>query len=256
MNVEPSATVGATAQATATMTLREHLSELRQRLSIVAVAFVIATVLGFSFSKQALDIFLSPAIRVINATPSVELVYASVTEGLLLQLRLAAYVGAIFIAPLLLYQVVSFVSPGLTTLERSYLKRVLPVGVLLFLIGSSAAYMLFLPFALSFFFGYAGVDIGMIVPASQLLSFVLRFILPFGLVFELPLFAWLLAAMGLLQPAFLRQNRKYSILIIAVASAVLTPPDLISMIAMGVPMLLLFELSILVTALTVRRRQT
>lgn len=238
------------------MTLREHLSELRQRLMYVVLAFVVATLLGFAFSRQALEFFLGPALAAVATHPSVQIVYGTVTEGLMLQFRLAAYVGLILVSPIAIYQIVAYVSPGLTGQERRYLMRLLPLGLLLFLIGCAAAFVLFLPFALSFFLGYADAEIGMIMPVSNLLAFTFGFVLPFGVVFELPLVAWLLASIGLLQPAFLQRNRKYAILLIAVLSAVLTPPDLLSMIVMGVPMLALYEVSIWITWLTVRARKT
>lgn len=236
------------------MTLREHLGELRQRLIVVALAFVVATVLGLAFSAPALEFFLGPALAAVAERPDVQIVYGSVTEGLMVQLRLAVYVGLILVSPVAIYQIVAYVSPGLTERERGYLLRLLPVGLVLFVAGCAAAFVLFLPFALSFFLGYAQSNIGMIMPVSQLLRFTFGFIMPFGLVFELPLLAWLLATIGLLQPAFLRRNRKYAILIIAILSAVLTPPDVVSMTVMAVPMLALYEVSIWVTWLTVRRR--
>lgn len=236
------------------MTLREHLTELRQRLVYVALAFVVAAFIGFAFSRQALEIFLGPALAAVATRPTVQIVYATVTEGLMLQFRVAAYVGLILMSPVVIYQIVAYVTPGLTEQERRYLVRLLPVGLLLFVAGCTIAFVLFLPFALSFFLGYAGADIGMIMPVSNLLSFTFGFVLPFGIVFELPLVAWVLAAIGVLQPEFLQRNRKYAILVIAVLSAVLTPPDLLSMIVMGIPMLALYEVSIWVTKLTVRRR--
>lgn len=236
------------------MTLREHLAELRQRLIIVALAFVAAAVLGLAFSEQALEFFLRPALAAVAERPGVQIVYGGVTEGLIVQLRLAAYVGLILASPVAIYQIVAYVSPGLTDSERRYVLRLLPVGLLLFVGGCAAAFVLFLPFALSFFLGYAQSDIGMIMPVSQLLRFTFNFILPFGLVFELPLLAWLLATIGLLNPAFLQRNRKYAILLIAILSAVLTPPDVVSMTVMAVPMLALYEVSIWLTWLTARRR--
>lgn len=236
------------------MTLREHLAELRQRLVIVALAFVVATVIGLVFSTQALDFFLRPALEEVSGRPNVRIVYGNVTEGLMVQFRLAAYVGLILASPIAIYQIVAYVSPGLTAQERRYVLRLLPLGLLLFVAGCAAAFVLFLPFALSFFLEYAEAGIGMIMPVSQLLRFTFGFILPFGLVFEMPLIAWMLAAIGILQPAFLQRNRKYAILIIAVLSAVLTPPDILSMIVMAVPMLALYEVSIWVTWLTARRR--
>lgn len=236
------------------MTLREHLVELRQRLMYVALAFVVATVVGFAFSEQALDLFLHPALAAVAARETVQIVYANVTEGLMLQFRLAAYVGFILTSPLAIYHIVAYVSPGLTVSERRYLQRLLPIGLLLFVTGCALAFTWFLPFALDFFLGYAGADIGMIMPVSHLLRFTFGFVLPFGVVFELPLIAWVLASIGLLQPQFMQRNRKYAILLIAVLSAVLTPPDLLSMIVMGVPMLALYEVSIWITWLTVRRR--
>lgn len=236
------------------MTLREHLVELRQRLVYVVLAFVVAAIIGLAFSSHALQFFLGPALKAVATHPTVQIVYATVTEGFMMQFRLAAYVGLILVSPVIIYQIVAYVSPGLTPVERGYLLRVLPIGLVLFLVGCTAAFMLFLPFALSFFLGYAGSEIGMIMPVSHLLSFTLSFVLPFGLVFELPLLAWVLAAMGILQPGLLQRNRKYAILVIAVLSAVLTPPDLMSMIVMGLPMTLLYEISIWITWLTVRRR--
>ncbi len=228
------------------MTLVQHLEEVRRRLIWVAMAMGVATVVAWSYAPSLLEYLIRPVGRVV---------YLDVSEGFFIRLRLAAYMGAIFSFPVFLYHVLAFVLPALNRGERRSALVFLPVFLALFLVGLGFAWFIFFPFTVRFFLGFVqNGQAELILSADRYISFVLGFAVPFGFVFELPLITAVLSGLGLVSPRFLARQRKYAVLIIAVIAMVLTPPDVVSMIAMGLPMVVLYELGLLLAKLTWRRR--
>ena len=228
------------------MTLVQHLEEFRRRLIWVALAMGVATVVAWSYAPLFFEYLIQPVGRVV---------YLDVSEGFFVRLRLAAYMGAMFSFPVLLYHVLAFVLPALGRGERRSVLLLLPVFLTLFLVGLGFAWFIFFPFTVRFFLGF--VQNGTAEPllsADRYISFVLGFVVPFGLVFELPLITAVLSGLGLVSPRFLTRRRKYAVLIIAVLAMILTPPDVVSMIAMGLPMVVLYEFGIILAKLAWRRR--
>lgn len=237
------------------MSIIEHLEELRWRLIYSLAAFILAFGLAFYFSERILDLVLSPA-PLLKTAGGGKLVLLGVTEGFMIQLRVSIYAGLALASPVILYQVAAFTLPALEKKERFYLYTFIPAALGLFLAGVGLAYFVFLPYALKFFGTFGTERIQLLVSAQSFISFVAGFVLPFGLVFELPLVVMLGTYLGLLSPQLLSRYRKYAILVIFIVAAILTPPDVVSQIAMALPLLALYEVSLLLSHLVARRRKT
>lgn len=229
-----------------TFTLVDHLRELRQRLIISLVSLVICVGIGFYFSENILDHLL---------TLPGDLVYLYPGEAFFTFLKIALLLGFVIASPILLYQVLAFILPGLSRDERRTLLVGLPFALILFAIGVAFSYLVMLPIAYRFFMGFATENLTPLISIGNYISFVLGLILPFGFVFQLPLLVIILTSIGLLTPEFLRKNRKFMILIVFTFSAILTPPDFISQTLMAGPLLLLYEISIIIARMVYWRRQ-
>lgn len=223
------------------MTVVEHLTELRRRLFISILAVVIGAVIGF---------FLAPdAIRLLKAPINGPLYFTAPSSAFFLELKLALMMGLALASPVLLYQVWSFVSPGLTPRERRLSLPWVPLGLLFLLIGVAVAYFI-LPFAVGFMLGFAipGV-IDPLITADAYFGFVTNMFLAFGLVMEFPIVLVLLSRVGIISAERLRKNWRYVFLGIFVFAVVVTPGgDPYSPTVMGAVMYLLYELTIRLVA--------
>lgn len=225
------------------MVIWEHLEELRNRLIKVLLAVGIMTVLTFWGADWMLTWLLKPA-------PLTETTLSSLQPaGVFIQsLRLALISGLILALPLVLLQIWGFVAPGLNASEKKVLLLSLYVGTILFIGGVLFAYYLVVPKALQFFWNFS-LDL-QIAPAWTLdayLNFVLMFLLSFGIAFELPLVLLLLIHFGIVDRAWLVSKRPHAIVIIAIAAAALTPPDVISQLMLGFPLWVLFEITLVIS---------
>jgi sec-independent protein translocase protein TatC len=228
------------------LTLVEHLAELRTRIIISILTLAVGVVVGFYYS--------SPLVEFITRLPG-DLVYLYPGEAFMVHLQVALIVGVMLSSPVVLYQVIRFVVPGLLAKERRILSVGLPLSLLLFVVGIVFAYQVILPLAYKFFLGFSSDSLEPMISIGNYVAFVFRLVLPFGLVFQLPLFVLILTSIGVLSPAFLVRSRKYMILVIVIVAAVLTPPDVISQTLMALPMLILYEVSIVLARLVVRNKQ-
>lgn len=232
------------------MPLTEHLAELRRRILISLGAFLAASAAAFFLSPQLVQLLLDPL-------PTPSLVFLGPMDAVVIRLRLAALGGLLFSSPVLLFQAWRFVSPGLTASERKIGFLLVIFGPIFFALGVVFAYHL-LPFALRFLLAMAPQGLEPFLTADRTFAFFANLALAFGLVFQLPLAVLVLSLIGLITAEFLRQKRGYALLGLAVVSALLTPPDVFTMMAMLLPMVLLYELSILLATIfgnrTDRRR--
>ncbi len=208
-----------------------------------ALAFLVGTIAAYNFSGYLIELALRPGYKFIEAGGG-QLIFKTVTEGFMLNLQVAVYAGLILASPVVLYNLVAFIIPGLEPHERRYIYSILPAFLILFAIGATFAYKLFLPYTFEFFASFTSESIKTMVSAQDVLAFSLRFIIPFGLIFELPLLVFFLTKLGIISTGFLARNRKYAILIIFIIAAALTPPDVVSQTAMALPMIILYEASI------------
>lgn len=234
--------------------LLDHLIELRTRLIKVLLAFGVGFGICFFFAKYIFNLLVEPYNRIVAADGGAHLIYTAPQEFFLTQLKLSMF-GAIFIAfPIIAAQIYMFVAPGLYKHERGAFIPYLIATPILFLSGAALVYFVALPITLNFFMGMQqsggeGEAVIELLPrVSEYLNLVTAFILAFGICFQLPVILTLLARAGIVNSAQLKKGRRFAIVIIFAIAAFLTPPDFFSQVALGVPTLLLYELSIFAVA--------
>lgn len=225
------------------LTIIEHLEELRDRLIKAAIALTVTTLLSFAFAKRFLEILIAP----MGETPPVS---ASPTTTIVVFTKVALISGVALAMPVLVYELISFISPGLTRQERRYLYLVLPGATLSFVVGAAFAYFVMLPTAIPFLKGFLSDIIEPNWFIDRYISFITSLLLWVGLSFETPLVIFFLSKLGIVTPATLSRYRKYAILVVAIIAAVITPtPDPFNMILVMVPLILLYEIGILLAKL-------
>ncbi|MEO7118112.1 MAG: twin-arginine translocase subunit TatC [Candidatus Limnocylindrales bacterium] len=222
-----------------TMTLVEHLSELRRRLVISILAVVVGTVIGFILAPQIIDLLLGPL-------PGHRVQFLTMTGGFMVYLRIALVVGVLLSLPVILFQLWAFVSPGLTPQERRGALPWIPMTIVFFLLGAGVAYFT-LPYAIQFLLGFQiEGKLESLPTAEAYFGFVTTIFLIFGAVMQFPIVLVLLNKMGILSVDKLRASRRYVLLGIVIFAVVVTPGgDPYSPIVMSVVMYVLFEFTIL-----------
>jgi len=220
-----------------------HLEELRRRLIICFVAIGVGFTASYGFKEQLFGILTAPLFSVMQ--PGAALVFTSLPEAFFTYLKVSLLSGIMLAAPVLLYQFWLFVAPGLYQKERRVLFPVVALSSLFFIGGALFGYFVVFPFGFKFFLGFSTETIRPLPSMKEYLSFSSKMLLAFGLSFELPLVLTFLAKLGLISVSFLKKNRKYALLIAFISGAVLTPPDVISQIMLAIPLMALYELSIL-----------
>ncbi|PYP32923.1 MAG: twin-arginine translocase subunit TatC [Gemmatimonadetes bacterium] len=235
------------------MPFLDHLEELRWRILKSLLVIVVATLVGW-FIVQSVDVIAVLKRPIAPLLPGGRLVFTSPTEPFLITLKFAFVVGLLFASPFVIYQAWAFLAPALYDRERRVIVPALSVGVVLFLLGAGVAYEWVLPRALAVLFSFQRSDLAPIITADNYFGFAAQIMIAFGLVTELPLVVVILAALGLVTPQFLAHNRRYALVIAALAAALLTPPDAVSMLLMMVPLVLLYEVSIWCAWVVTRRR--
>jgi len=238
----------------AEMPFLEHLEELRWRILYSLVAVTLGTAIGW-FVVTHFDVLELLKRPIAPYLPGGRLTFTSPTEPFMLTLKLAFATGMVLASPVVIYQIWAFLAPALYPREKRLIVPALSVGVVLFLAGAAAGYLLVLPAALDVLFQFQREDLTAIITIDRYFGFAVPLILAFGLVTELPLVVAILAALGFVTPRFLVRNRRYWLVIAALGTALLTPgPDAVSMLLMLVPLMLLYEIGILAAWLAARRR--
>ena len=239
--------------------LIEHLIELRSRLVRALVAVAIAFVICFIFASDIFNILLVPYERAVANVSDIKLIYTAPQEYFFTQLKLALF-GALFISfPVIASQIYMFVAPGLYRNERKAFLPYLIATPILFLLGACLVYFMIMPLAMRFFLsmqetGDSGVQILLTAKVSEYLSLIMMLIIGFGICFQLPVLLTLLARAGLIGSETLKHYRRHAILGVFLAAAILTPPDPISQVALALPTLLLYEVSIFAVRMVEKKR--
>ena len=237
------------------LTLIEHLVELRKRVFISLVALIIGSMIAFLFWTDIVELLKRPAQQV-NDGEGVLLIATQVTELLSTSVKVSLVGGFVLAMPVILYQVVRFVAPGLTTSERRYLFLFIPGALLAFCCGLVFAYYVLTPRALPFLLTFGGGVADPLIRISNLVDVMLRLLFWMGLAFETPVIMYLLAQLGIVSSAMFRRFRKYWVVIAFILGAVITPTfDPLNQTLVAAPLLALYEVGILLAWLAGRGRQ-
>lgn len=230
---------------TGEMSFIGHLEELRRRLIICLLTVGISSAVSYFYAQELVHFITAPAGKLYYMNPA---------EAFFTYLKVSFFAGFLVSLPVILYQIWSFIVPALTVNERTVVNLLVPVSVVLFFIGLAFSYYLVLPAGIKFFMGFATEDLQPMFSLGQYLSFVIAFLAPFGFIFELPLFILVLAKFGLVSSGFLIVKRKIVLVLAFVIGAVISPtPDVFSQTMVAVPVILLYELSILIVKYILRK---
>jgi len=250
--------------------LTEHLGDLRKRIVISLCAFLIAFMVSFSFSEYLFKLIIfplkynlvlsleNPYIQFVehDKLGGTKLVFLAPAEALWMNIKISIISAIIIGLPIFFHQLWKFISPGLLKHEKKYLIPFIFSSTALFLVGASFCFFIVLPFAISFLLTYKVDEI--LIPmlsVGMYVDFCLKFILAFGIMFELPIVIIFLTKMGIVTPEFLSKNRKYAALMAFVLSALLTPtPDAFNQTLMAVPIIMLYEAGIWLSKLFRRKK--
>ncbi len=231
------------------MNFLEHLNELRHRL-IVCVIFVFIT------SCLAYGLLAKPVINLIAKPVGTQLVFLTPTEAFMVYIIVAFFCGIFISSPVVLFQIWRFVAAGLTKKERLHVLLYAPFSFLLFIGGAYFCYAIILPVTVKFLLGFATESLTPMLSLRSYVTFTGGMLLAFGLVFQMPIVLLFLNELGIINPSMLQKQRKYAILIIFIAAAIMTPsPDVLSQLLMAGPMLILFEISIWLAVFTNYRKR-
>ncbi|MFQ5847176.1 MAG: twin-arginine translocase subunit TatC [Candidatus Methylomirabilales bacterium] len=250
------------------MPFLSHLEELRKRLIVCLIAIGVGFGVAFNFSEQIMALLK----RILTTTfafqktypfvvavskPAPELIFVAPAEAFWAHIKIGFLVGLLVATPLILFELWRFVSPGLLERERRYAMPFVILGTVFFFFGFAFCYFVVLPFAMNFLLTYKTAHLTPMLSIGLFIDFTVKFLLAFGLIFELPLLMSLAARLGLVTSKFLARNRKYAILVNFVIAAILTPtPDIFNQTLMAGPLCLLYEVGIWAVRLIEKTRRS
>ncbi|MFZ2039943.1 MAG: twin-arginine translocase subunit TatC, partial [Desulfobacterales bacterium] len=220
-----------------------HLEELRKRLIVCFIAVGIGFVGAYGFKEKLFQVLTAPLIRVMKSGDT--LIFTNLPEAFFTYLKVSFLAGLMLAAPVILYQFWMFVAPGLYKRERRVLLPIVFLSTLFFLGGALFGYFFVFPWGFKFFLGFATEHIRPLPSMREYLSLSAKLLLAFGIVFEMPLVLMAMARLGIVSVDFLKKNRKYAILLFFIVGAILTPPDVVTQIMMALPLMVLYEFSII-----------
>ena len=236
------------------MTLVEHLKELRDRLIRMCVAILVGMVGGFFLTPYVIDYFKKV---VTHADPNARLIQTEATEYISTYLKITLYLGIALTMPILVYQVIRFLAPGLTKTERRYVYATLPFTMIFFVAGVLFASLIAIPNMYHFLLGFSAGNVENLMRIGDVLGFFSSLALWSGIFFELPIVMFLLAALNLVTHATMARTRKFAAVGLMIAAAVITPtPDALSMLIVWAPMYLLYELGLILAWFASRGRKS
>ncbi len=240
-----------TPQDDTAMPLVEHLIELRRRLILSLFAFVVIFGVCYLFSKEIYGFLVRPLASILAGQGGGErrMIYTALTEAFFTHMKVSAFAAAFLCFPVWAGQLWAFVAPGLYRHERKAFLPFLFASPVLFLAGAALVYFLIMPLAWKFFISFEAVEGGLPIQleakVGEYLSLVMTLIFAFGLAFQMPVLLTLLARVGIISAQSLVGARRFAIVGIFIFAAIVTPPDMVSQISLAIPMVLLYELSII-----------
>ncbi|MFW5730108.1 MAG: twin-arginine translocase subunit TatC [Desulfonatronovibrionaceae bacterium] len=226
------------------MTFTEHLEELRSRVFKSLIAAFIGFLACYGFKEDLFNLLMEPLVQVMP--PESTMIFTSLPEAFFTYLKVAFVAGIFVASPYIFFQIWKFVGPGLYDTEKKYMIPIAFFSALFFVSGALFGYFIVFPIGFKFFMGFATEMIQPLPSLREYLGFSIKLLFAFGIAFELPLFIFFLARLGIVTSKGLRKQRKYAILLAFVVSAFLTPPDIVSQVLMAGPLVVLYELGILV----------
>jgi sec-independent protein translocase protein TatC len=234
------------------MPFTSHLEELRTRIIRIMIAAAIGFGVCWYFKEWLFQIITRPLTQVLP--PNSYMIYTSLPEAFFNYMKISFYASLFLTSPYILYQLWKFISPGLYKTEKKYMIPFVISATILFICGILFGYYLALPPAFSFFVEFSSDFLKPMLSMREYLSFSLKLLLAFGVSFELPVVIFFLAKIGVVNSKMLSRNRRYAILIIFIAAAILTPsPDALTQIIMAVPLMGLYEIGIIVAKLAEKK---
>lgn len=225
--------------------LVEHLEEIKKRLKYIILVLVVLFIAGYSQGEKLVQIIQAPILAALPDNATMTMI--DVTEMFFVEVKVSFIAALMVSTPFILYQLWLFIAPGLYMHERKYIYGFVLFASILFVLGASFAYFVVFPFGFKFFLSFAAnpaYNVDATLSMASYVSFVVHLVLAFGIVFELPAIIFLLAKVGIINDEMLITYRRYAIVIIFILAAVLTPPDVISQLAMALPLIILYQLSI------------
>ena len=241
-------------------TFTEHLSEFRSRLVKSIIYIFVFFVFCYIFAENIYAFLVDPYAQAVkNDLNNRRLIFTALHETFITYLKVAFFAAFFISSPIILIQIWKFVAPGLYKNEKRALLPYLIATPLLFLLGGMLVYYLVMPLAIKFFLTFETSQVGSLpieleAKVNEYLSLIMRLIFAFGISFQLPVLLSLLARVGFIDSKYLKKRRKYVIVIIFAVAAVLTPPDPITQIGLGIPLLILYELSILSVSIIEKKK--
>jgi sec-independent protein translocase protein TatC len=230
-----------------------HLEELRKRLVVCAIAIGIGFIFSYIFSKRLFSLLIMPLEKVLP--PESSLIFTNLPEMFIAYIKVALIAGILLALPVLFYEAWMFIVPALYQKERKYLVPFVVFSSMLFAAGALFGYFVVFPYGFKFFIGLATENVQALPSVKQYFSFSTRLLLAFGLVFELPVAVFFLSKIGLINPGLMKKNRKFAILGSFVTAAILTPPDVATQAMMALPLIVLYEISIIVSKLAYKKAE-
>ncbi len=240
-------------------TLTEHLAELKKRLIYCLLAILISFFISYYFADHIYSFLLQPFIDSLGQD-SKRIIYTNLTEAFLTYLKLALLAAIFFTFPFLALQLYLFIAPALYKKEKNFILAILFFCPTLFFLGALMVYELVFPLAFKFFLSFQNFNpqhslpIELEAKISEYLDLVMQLIFAFGIAFQLPIILICLVRFGILSVESLRAKRKYWIVIIFVIAAIITPPDVLSQFSLALPMILLYEISIIISSQLIKNK--
>ena len=230
------------------MSVWEHIRELRTCLVVIAITYVAAVFACYYFAPQ----FITYAMSLARGYSFVQ---TGVSELLAQYIKVSLIAAFVVDSPIIIWQIVKFVGPGLKRSEEAKFLLVLFAGLILFALGAMFAIFVVIPFTLQFFLSLNTIEIGGMYSIKEYVGYIVSLLFSFGLIFEIPIVAAILTAFGLLKPQWMRGGRRVVIVMCFVLGAIITPPDIASQVMVAIPMYLLFEVSVLISAAVYQKRR-
>lgn len=244
----------------ATYTIKEHISEAKYRLKLLVIFFVVATIIAYCYREDIYYVLLSPLVDNLSAnqTHAHKIIYTGLPEAFFTYVRVSLFVASICTFPYFCFHLYRFLKPGLHPNERLIMAIAIAMSPLLFISGAIFLFVVVIPKAWMFFLSFENsmgpVPLMLEARLSEYITLVIQLVTAFGISFQLPVFFLILNVLGLVTSDWLKKNRRISVVISFILAAIFTPPDVLSQIALAIPLILLYEFSILICKILEKKK--